>query len=76
MKLEDLNKIIIKEVNDEEDFKYAKEIIETLIDIDMVQDEAIKAKGLEILSKVTDLAINYEEKIEKSLTEKIDKITL
>lgn len=72
MKLEDLNKITIKEIKNEEDLKYIEEIIETLIDIDMIEDETIKMKGLEILSKATDLAINYEKEAEE-IKKEIDK---
>lgn len=58
----DLDKIIIKPITDDLEFKEAGEIIDALIDADMIEDIETRQKALEILSAITTLAIEYEKK--------------
>lgn len=61
MKIVNLDTITIKPIITKEDYEAANEIIESLIDSDLIEDEAQRTKALEILETVTVLAVNYEK---------------
>ena len=58
----DLDTITIKPITCQQDFEEASKIIDTLVDADMIEDENIRKKALDILEAITTLAIEYEKK--------------
>ena len=58
----DLDTITIKPITCQQDFEDASKIIDTLVDADMIEDENIRKKALDILEAITTLAIEYEKK--------------
>lgn len=62
MKPIDLTHITIEPITNEEQFKKAGHIIDTLIDADLIQDPQERAKALDILEAITILACEYEKK--------------
>lgn len=57
-----LNSIVLQPIISEDDFKWASEVIDNLVDADMLEDPTIKQKALNLLDAVTTLAIAYEKK--------------
>lgn len=57
-----LNSITIKPITNEQDFKEASQVIDSLIDADMLENPIQRQKALEILDAITTLAIEYEKK--------------
>ncbi|RYU96952.1 hypothetical protein [Emticicia agri] len=55
-------KIKIKPITNESEYKAASKIIDALIDADMIEDVEKRQKALEILAAITTLAIEYEKK--------------
>ena len=60
--ISDLDSIVIKPIRTEEEYIKASQIIENLVDADLIEDESIRNKALDILEAVTVLAIEYEKK--------------
>lgn len=57
-----LNSIILQPIISEDDFKWASEVIDNLVDADMIEDTTLKQKALNLLDAITTLAIAYEKK--------------
>ncbi|MCD8539722.1 MAG: helix-turn-helix domain-containing protein [Leadbetterella sp.] len=57
-----IDDIKIKPIVTPEDFEEAGQVIESLVDADMIEDEAQRTKALNLLEAITVLAIDYEKK--------------
>ncbi len=57
-----LNEITIKPITNQADFEEAGKVINALMDVDLLEDEAERKKALDILEAITVLAIDYEKK--------------
>ncbi|WP_373513492.1 type II toxin-antitoxin system HigA family antitoxin [Persicitalea sp.] len=68
----DLESITISPITNQEEFDRASETIDSLIDADLIEDETLRKKALDLLEAVTLLAIAYEQK--QYPIEKIDPI--
>jgi len=53
---------ILRPIISEDDFKWASEVIDNLVDADMIEDPTLKQKALNLLDAITTLAIAYEKK--------------
>ena len=62
MKSIDFTKILITPITNEQEFKQANDIIESLIDVDLMPNSKSKKQALKILEAITILAIEYEKK--------------
>ncbi len=59
----DIEKFIISPITNKEEFNRASKIIDTLVDADLVEDEALRKKALDLLEAITLLAVAYEKKL-------------
>lgn len=57
-----LDEIIIKPITSKRDFEEANKIIDLLIDADLIENQEIRKKAMDILEAVSILAIGYEKK--------------
>ncbi len=62
MQLVEINKIEIKPITNQSEFKQANKIIDLLIDADLIADNILRKKSLDILEAVSILANEYEKK--------------
>jgi len=62
MQLAEINKIEIKPITNQSEFKQANKIIDLLIDADLIADNILRKKSLDILEAVSILANEYEKK--------------
>ena len=62
MNIDYLNSIVLQPIISENDFKWASEVIDNLVDADMIEDSILKQKALNLLDAITTLAIAYEKK--------------
>ena len=62
MQLVEINKIEIKPITNQYEFKEANKIIDLLIDADLIADKILRKKSLDILEAVSILANEYEKK--------------
>lgn len=57
-----INEIVINPITTQTEFNQASELIEVLMDADLIEDEILRNKALNILEAVTVLAVDYEKK--------------
>lgn len=57
-----LDEIIIRPITSKRDFEEANKIIDLLIDADLIENQEIRKKAMDILEAVSILAIGYEKK--------------
>jgi len=62
MQLAEIEKIEIKPITNQYEFKEANKIIDLLIDADLIADKILRKKSLDILEAVSILANEYEKK--------------
>lgn len=62
MQLAEINKIQIKPITNQSEFKEANKIIDLLIDANLIEDKKSKERSLDILEAVSILANEYEKK--------------
>ena len=62
MQLAEINKIQIKPITNQSEFKEANKIIDLLIDADLIEDKKVRKRSLDILEAVSILANEYEKK--------------
>ncbi len=62
MQLAEINKIEIKPITNQSEFKEANKIIDLLIDADLIEDKKVRKRSLDILEAVSILANEYEKK--------------
>ena len=58
----DIDSIKINPITNEEEFRYANEIIDSLIDADQIKNPVEREKALDVLEAITILACEYEKK--------------
>jgi HTH-type transcriptional regulator/antitoxin HigA len=58
----DIDEIVILPITNQAEFERTTAIIDQLIDVDLIEDEQLRKKGLDILEALTVLAIEYEKK--------------
>ncbi len=57
-----IDEIVILPITNQAEFERTTAIIDQLIDVDLIEDEQLRKKGLDILEALTVLAIEYEKK--------------
>ena len=57
-----LDEIIIRPITSKQDFEEANKIIDLLIDADLIENQEIRKKAMNILEAISILAIQYEKK--------------
>lgn len=57
-----LDSITIRPITNEQDFEEASKIIDSLIDVDMIEDPHRRETALALLDAITTLATEYEKK--------------
>lgn len=57
-----IDEITIKPITNQADFEEAGKVINALMDADLLEDQAVRKKALDILEAITVLAIDYEKK--------------
>jgi HTH-type transcriptional regulator/antitoxin HigA len=62
MQLAEINKIEIKPITNQSEFKEANKIIDLLIDANLIEDKKVRKRSLDILEAVSILANEYEKK--------------
>ncbi|HQW71789.1 MAG: helix-turn-helix domain-containing protein [Saprospiraceae bacterium] len=62
MQLAEINKIQIKPITNQSEFKEANKIIDLLIDANLIEDKKVRKRSLDILEAVSILANEYEKK--------------
>ena len=62
MQLAEINKIAIKPITNQSEFKEANKIIDLLIDANLIEDKKVRKRSLDILEAVSILANEYEKK--------------
>ena len=62
MKNINLDEIIIRPITSKRDFEEANKIINLLIDADLIENQEVRKKAMDILEAVSILAIQYEKK--------------
>ena len=62
MQLAEINKIQIKPITNQSQFKEANKIIDLLIDANLIEDKKVRKRSLDILEAVSILANEYEKK--------------
>ena len=62
MQLVEINKIEIKPITNQSEFKEANKIIDLLIDANLIEDKKVRKRSLDILEAVSILANEYEKK--------------
>ena len=61
MQLAEINKIQIKPITNQSEFKEANKIIDLLIDANLIEDKKVRKRSLDILEAVSILANEYEK---------------
>ena len=62
MQLAEINKIQIKPITNQSEFKEANKIIDLLIDANLIEDKKVRKRSLDILEAVSILANEYKKK--------------
>ena len=62
MQLAEIEKIEIKPITNQSEFKEANKIIDLLIDANLIEDKKVRKRSLDILEAVSILANEYEKK--------------